>query len=291
MAGLARRGNGIYFSPSETDRVKIVIGGLEEEDEEGDDGFTMIIADGHHFITETLGQFNVSMKNFNEVSAKSGAQILAATPAMKPLLTVWRFGLGRVASLTVDNGRDWGSQLYGEGSSKIISSTINWIVGDTERNKDTRIECMDTRVGEETAIVVNSKKDYPEITVDGQMQDLSRLDDSNYYFNYHPTEAGFAKVETQGYECSMAINYPEEYGDFDLNSELLVAMSQITGGVVYQTNQIGNLVSDVSDFTVSVSTGMVTERKNMQLWFGIAALLLFFFDVTARRIQEIRRNR
>jgi hypothetical protein len=291
MQGLARRGNGVYFSPSETERVKVIIGALDEDDAEEKEKFSMIVTDYHHFITEGLESLNVSLADFNDVSAKSSAQILAATPTMKPLLTVWRFGLGRVASLTVDDGNEWANKLYSKGNSRVVSSTINWIVGDPERHKDLRIDCMDTRVGEETSIVVKSESDYPQVNVEGKTKELSRIDDESYYFDYYPESTGFASVGSGSYSCDMAINYPEEYADFQMDTELLTAMAQISGGEVYQPGEIQKLLGDVSEYTVDESTGIVTERNNMQIWFTLMALLLFFSDVAVRRLNDIRKGR
>jgi uncharacterized membrane protein len=290
MKGLAMRGNGVYFEPSESERVKILMGGLEEED--GEDGFSMIITDSHHFITENLEISNISVKEFNEVTLKSGAQILASTTSLNPLLSVWRFGLGRVASLTVDDGYDWANRLYGEGNSKIISSTVNWIVGDPERQNDAGIDCVDTRVYEETPIIVTSKEvEYPPTMIGTENVKLSRLDEDNYYFDYYPSEVGFVGVSSEGYSCSMAINYALEYGDFGVDYELLDTLTQITGGKVYNADEIALLINEVSDYTVSQSTGVSIEKENMQIWFIIVAILLFFVDISIRRLREIRESR
>lgn len=288
MSGIAARGKGVYFAPSETDRVKIVLGGLEEG--EKGKGFQMILTDTHHFITEGIEMGNMSVEDFNEVNSKSSSQVLAATQGMKPLLAVWHFGLGRVASLMVDDGRDWANLLYTEGSSKLISSIINWAIGDPERKADLRIECTDTAVGEEVPIVVTSKRDYPQVTAGGKPVELSRLDETHYYFNYRPLATGIAMVSSGGYSCAIASNYPGEYGRFEVNTELLATMAQITNGKVYLADNLNSLVQDVSEYTLAESAGVKTERINMQLWFTLIALALFSADVIIRRLMEIRQG-
>lgn len=289
MSGLAIRGNGIYFRPSETERVKIVLGNLDEGD--GRKGFGMIITDAHHFITEGLAAMNVSVKSFNDVTAKSSAQVLAATQGMKPLLAVWRFGLGRVASLMVDDGNQWAAQLYTEGNSKLISAMVNWAAGDPERHKDVRIDCPDARVGRESAISVFSKSDYPKVSVSGEEIQLTKLDDEDYYFKYVPASPGFITVSSASYECAMAVNYPEEYGAFGNDLGLLSAMANITGGRVYYPEDSWQLIEDVAEYTVSESTGIAVRRTNVQLWFALAALLLFLADIVMRRMREITQSR
>lgn len=289
MRGLARRGNGIYFAPRESGRVKIVLGGLEEEDY--GDGFLMVLTDAHHFITEGLEMANVSVESFNEATSKYSAQVLAATPGMKPLLAVWRFGLGRVACLTVDNGGDWAGLLYGEGSSRLVSSTVNWAIGDPERKKELRIDCIDTRVGGDASVIVSSKEPYPEVRVDGERVELNRLDEKNYYFEYAPERTGFVPVETEGDSCTMGVNYAEEYGELGADSDLLNLMADMTGGGVYESGDVDALVDAVSGHTVSESTGVIIEKRSMQLWFAMAALLLFFADIAIRRIRVIWRSK
>ncbi len=290
MKGLASRGRGIYFAPSETERVSIVIGNPDET-ETGEGGFSMVVTDAHHFITEGLGISNVSIKNFNEVTEKSSAQVLAATSGGKPLLTVWRFGLGRVAALTTDDGIEWANRLYTEGNSKLISSTVNWAIGDPEKKNDLRIDCLDTHLGEDAAIVVVSKKEYPKVSVGSEEVKLTRMDDTNYYFTYYPESSGFVSVSSPGYSCAMAVNYAEEYGSLGVNGDLLAAMANVTGGRVYLSDDMQSLVDAVSEYTVSESTGVSVKKINMQAWFTLAALIVFFIDITIRRIKEIRQSK
>ncbi len=288
MRGLADRGNGVYFSPDEAGRVKFVFG--EEEDEGGDGGPRFVITDTHHFITEGLNMGNVSISGFNEVSAKSSAQVLGATSELQPLLSVWRFGLGRVVSLTLDNGRRWAGSLYSKGNSRIISSAVNWAIGDPEKRGGVRLDCTDAGAGETVTVVVSSEADYPPTRVGGEEVRLNRLDDSNYYFDFVAGETGFVEVESSGSSCEIAVNYPEEYGEFGVDIELLRAMAEITGGAVYHSGGIASLASEISDYVVEESTGAVIRRAGMQLWFALAALLLFFADMAVRRISEIRRG-
>jgi len=289
MQGLATQGGGMYFASSETDRVKIIIGNPEEEETTG--GFSVSITNTHHFITEGLQITNISIKDFDRVTAKSSAQVLAATAGLQPILSVWRFGLGRVASLTVDDGGDWAKKLYGEGNSRLISSTVNWAIGDPEREKSLNIGCVDTQVGEETPIMVTSEKSYPEVKVDGKTVGLNRLSEKGYYFTYKATATGFVSISSSGYSCRIAINYPKEYDEFGINLGLLSAMAEATGGEVFKSDEIESLVAAVSDYTTIESTGTEVKKIDLQQWFALGALLVFFADIVARRVREIRRGR
>jgi hypothetical protein len=288
MIGLARRGNGIYFAPRETERVKILIGELDEGEDEKEK-YSMVLTDTHHFITETLGEFNVSIEDFNEVTAKSSSQILAASSGLKPALTVWRFGLGRVASLGVDNGFDWAGNLYAQGNSKLVSSAVNWIIGDPGKS-GTTLECMDTHVGEESLVIIRSEDNYPQTTVGGQPMASKRLDENTYFVAFYPEMEGFVEVSSGGSSCVVAVNGLEEYSEFGVDTEQLTTMSQITGGEVFSSDRLADLAGQVSEHAVAESQGVLVKQQNMQIWFALAALVLFFLDIVIRRVQEIRQK-
>ncbi len=290
MRGLAMRGNGVYFEPRETDRVRILFGGLEDGEEEDGGRFSMILTDTHHFITEGLTSINVSIDGFNKVSGKASAQVLAATRDLKPLLAVWRFGLGRVASLAVDNGGEWVNRLYTGGNSRIISSTVNWIIGDPEERGAFHMECSEARVGEEAPIIVSSEREYPALSVDGENRELNRIDDRRYYMAFVPDTPGFVQISADESSCEVAVNYPREYGRFNINLDMMTAMGNITNGGVYPAESIDALINEVTGYTISESTGVKIKKTNLQLWFTLAALLIFFADVVVRRVSEIRRG-
>jgi len=52
------------------------------------------------------------------------------------------FGLGRVVSFTTDNGgveTQWASSVYSGENSRLISSMINWAIGDPRPKEDVEI--------------------------------------------------------------------------------------------------------------------------------------------------------
>ena len=289
LKGLARVGGGLYFAPDETERVKIILG-EEDEGEEEMGGFLLLIVDHNHFITQGLEIGNVTIKDFNKVTPKSSAQLLVATQSFKPILTVWRFGLGRVAALPTDDGNDWANNLYGDQASRIISATVNWVIGDPERKKPVRIECDDVNSGEETAIIIKSKNERPEVILDDERIELSRLDQENYYFNFYPDEIGLQKFETALDSCTFAVNYPEEYGEFEINKDLLKKLAEVTGGKNYDSSQLDELQDEITNFTIEESSGIVIQKTNLMIYFILGALCLFFLDIVIRRINEIVRG-
>jgi len=287
MQGLSTQGGGIYFAPSETERVKIMVGEPEEDNADGENGYAISVTDTHHFITDGLHISNVSVESFNEVTAKSSAQVLAATKGLKPVLTVWRFGLGRVASLSTDDGLGWANELYMAGSSKLISSTVNWAIGDPERDKPLRIGCVSTSIGEETSVVVTSDDDYPPVIMDGKPVSLNRISETSYYFTFVPDETGFIPIAARGYSCQVTVNYPEEYMDFGTDRGLLASIADSTGGEVFGPSEIDQLAEQVSNYTISESTGVEIKKTHAYEWFALMALCIFLADIIIRRVREI----
>jgi len=105
MADLAKTGNGLYFKPEAYERLKMA---FEEKDSQKNlDRYTLDIYNKYHFITRNVELPDTSIKDYNDVTPKSISQVLVTTEGLKPVITVWRFGLGRVASIATDNGNRW----------------------------------------------------------------------------------------------------------------------------------------------------------------------------------------
>ncbi|MEA3323982.1 MAG: VWA domain-containing protein, partial [Euryarchaeota archaeon] len=91
--------------------------------------YAVSVFDTNHFITRDL-ELSGTITGYNDVTPKLGAKKLVATDDGKPVVCAWRYGLGRVVSWSTDNGNEWSSALYSENNSQLISSTINWAIGD-----------------------------------------------------------------------------------------------------------------------------------------------------------------
>jgi len=70
-----------------------------------------------HFITRGVS-LNATIYGYNKVYTKQNAQALVMTATGNPVISTWRFGLGRVVSITTDNGNTWAPELYDRDNSK-----------------------------------------------------------------------------------------------------------------------------------------------------------------------------
>ncbi len=277
MQQLASAGNGLYFKPEEYQRLKIVFG--EEEIEERE-AYPLTITTKAHFITQNVA-LNASIYGFNEVTAKTNAQLLV-TAGGSPVITAWRFGLGRVVSLTTDNGAKWASQLYSGENSKLISAIANWAIGDPE--KGTKIDAADVHLGGAVNIAVTSSK-QPNISMEGVQLRAAASDVNLYLASFTPSKPGFYTITANGYTGVAAVNYPAEFASLNFNEELLMAV-QATGGRAYSPNE--NYLEEITKLAKARTRRTVVEKADLSLPFLIAAFALFFFEVVARRIREIR---
>jgi len=289
MSGLARSGGGVYFSPDQSERVKLSLVGEEKEVE--DMGIVLILQDETHFITEMLDVSNITITDFNRVTAKTGAQVLVTTQSLNPILTVWRFGLGRVAALTTDNGDEWAKSIYTTGGSRLITATVNWAVGGPKRDKETWIECSDVSLGDTATAVVTSTKSDPQVSLDGQELSLSRLSEDKFYVQFTPEDVGVSTLTAEGDSCTFAVNYPDEYSDFDVDTNMLTGIAQITGGESYRSNQVEALAEDAVGYTTERSAGEAFTKTGLQVPLILFVIALFLLDVVIRRLGEIMSGR
>src|SRR5674476_1375729 len=76
----------------------------ENQREGGPATYSLFAYSPDHFITKNVN-LTSNITGYNDVTPKAGAERLVITSTNgKPVLTTWRFGLGRVAALTTDNG-------------------------------------------------------------------------------------------------------------------------------------------------------------------------------------------
>jgi hypothetical protein len=219
---------------------------------------------------------NASITGFNDVTPKPGSQRLLAITDGKPVLTVWRYGLGRVAALSTDNGNAWAGQLYSAPSSQIVSSTINWAVGDPRPEAD-RIEAEDGWLGTPLRIAVSSDS---RPSLDGAT--VEKFGDRMYVVTLTPDQTGIYYIGDYG----LAVNYPLEYRDIGQNPELSRLIMASGGKMFTEDEARTSLVAEAS----RLSERSVQERVSRRDLLLLAALAIFIAEVVGRRLQEIRRR-
>lgn len=271
MEELAQAGNGIYFEPTELQRIKIIFESYEEgKEEENPD---LEILNRHHFITRGL-ELDANVYGHNRVIAKSSADQLIATVNNHPILSVWRFGLGRIASLTTDDGFEWAPKLLSKQNSLLISRMMNWAIGDLGRAKDFDVDIKDTWLGEQIQVNVRSKLPPSHETLS-----FSKIDEELYTASYIPNRKGFYKF----FNALVAVNYEKEVSEVGINPELK-SIVKITGGEIFDQRDVDEIVRKV----IEDSKKVVIETVNYRWIFALAAAIIFLIEIAYRRLTEFK---
>lgn len=278
---------GLYFPMEKEERVNLVFDELQQPDtnESVDYSiFPLIKYNPTHFITKNVN-LSGNITGYNDVTPKPGADRLILTSTGKPVLTVWRYGLGRVASLSTDNGKGndnmWSTQMYSGNNSKLTSSTMNWLIGDPQVEEGAVLEADDTWFGTSAQLKLTMYDEgIPAIELDGKNIDLSLTGKNTYEATTDVGQVGVHYIS--GYP--IAVNYALEYRDVGVNPSL-AEMIKANGGNTYTKSEAQALL--LKDAREN-SQKLIKQTVSQKMYFIIAALILFLLEVIIRRLREIK---
>jgi len=272
LKAIAETGNGLYFRPDETQQLNLLFSRpTVEKTEEDGKMFSLLFLDKNHWITSGNISIKGMISGFNYVTPKVGSRPLVITNKGNPIITVGRFGLGRVVAFTTDDGSSWAGQLLSSENSKVITRTINWAIGDLARKKDFDVTIKDTPINKPAEIVVYSDK-FPKSEVS-----FSKIGDDIYVAEQFSDQLGFNDL----LGATFAVNYNDEYLNIGFNEEFKDAVI-VTGGKIFSPDDIDGIVEHVKTFSKRTSTEVITL-----MWpFVLVALLIFLLDIAVRRIKE-----
>ncbi len=270
MKEIAGDGGGTYFEPKETERIRLLIG----ESEKVNDTFRLETANNYHFITRNI-RLKALSNGYNFVLPKAQSQLLVTTANNEPIITVWRFGLGRIAVMSTDDGSAWNGEMLGKENSALLTRTTNWAIGDLSRNKDFDVQMEDIYFGDDLEINVISKA----IPSAPNMK-FSKTGERLYTATYTPPEPGFY----QFFDAIAAVNYNKELSQTGMNRELN-KLVQVTGGTMFEPENTDAIIAKVKQDSKRIKT----ESKSYSWVFALLALTLFLLEIALRRIMETKR--
>jgi uncharacterized membrane protein len=240
------------------------------------DGYPLAVFIPSHYITTDL-TLNASVTGFNDVTPRPGSQRLVILSDGKPILTTWRYGLGRVASLTTDDGTKWAPAIYSAENSQLISAMVNWAVGDP-RPEIGRIDAEDGWLG--TPIEISIISDSPPKIDSTENIRLERAAENRYSAKLTPDRVGIYYIGDYG----IAVNYPLEFRDVGFNPQL-AKLIMANGGRMFTEEEVRiSLMEEArrrSEMTVQ-------ERESRRGLLLLSALVIFLAEVIRRRMKEIR---
>lgn len=272
LADVATLGEGIYFPVDSSNKLKVLFGEAEGKDET-EFLNRIILLDTTHFIT-----FNQSLDavitGYNYVIPKSASRLLAATNKNIPILIAWRFGLGRVVSLATDDGGKWGGELLSKDNSKLLTKTINWVIGDLSRKKNFDVTIKDATLDDELLVNVVS-----DTLPKHESLKFIKADVNLYNAKFAPPKEGFYNF----LGADAAVNYREEFKDLGTNKEFLSLVEQ-TGGKVFKKDDADSIV----EFARENSKRIKVNSKELKWPFLLVAIILLLADIALRRLWEMK---
>jgi len=266
MVSLADIGNGAYFEPEAADSMKILFGDTESIGDKKT--WTLVPINKNHFITQGI-ELTSSVYGFNHFIPKTSANLLVTTDSGDPIVSSWRFGLGRVVVLGSDYNL-WGFELLEKGGSTLLTRSVNWAVGDPERKNDDFVLISDGRINEPISIFVKSPSQPKSEAVA-----LYKIDEDVYSGEIIVTNVGFNSILGSAF----GVNYNKEYQDIGFSNEL---QNQVlsTGGKMFYSSEVSAIVEQVKQ----KSKREVVIRKSLAWIFALTALLIYLGEVAYRRI-------
>lgn len=268
LKDLASAGGGFYIPIADKQRLKILFGEPKKKSE--GESFGLFVIDSSHFITKDL-DLDAALTGYNQVIPKTSANMLITTDSGEPALIEWHYGLGKVISLPVFAGDNLG-ELLNEHNSKLLSRTINYLIGDPERKKPYFVTIDDTRINTPSDIYVKTDK-IPVV----KGLEFIKLDPTTYNAKFTPAQTGFQNM----LETTFAVNSPREYQDIGMNKELPLIVQSTNGKEFKPTD-----AAAIAEFVKSVSKKTVLEKETFIVPFLFIALIIFLIEITLRRLLE-----
>lgn len=260
---------GIYFKANGPTGINLLFGDVKEEGKDTSENPGLVVLDQNHFITEEITNLQASISGWNDVTPKTTAKMLVTSTNARPILNVWRFGLGRVATLSTDDGAQWAGDLLSTQNSPLLVRTANWIIGEPDRKASERIDIADTRVLDPTRVFIKSEK-QPK----AEGMSLYKIDPNTYETTITTTKTGFQEV----LGSLFAVNYPIEYEFLGINPDL-EKIVQSTEGKIFESNDINGIVEAVK----SKTKRSIRKEEPVRMPFVITAIIIFLIEIFLRR--------
>ena len=151
---------------------------------------------------------------------------------------------------------------------ELLVKTINWLVGDPDRKNTDTVTTFDTRVNEDSEIIVKGKN--PE-------GDYKKVDENTYSKSFTPAQIGVYQESGAKY----AVNYAKEYEKIGQGQEL-ETLVRSTGGKFFNENDIDNMI----EYTKTKTKRQIMNKEPKALLFAGAALLIFLIELYLRRLYK-----
>ena len=266
---IAEESGGSYFAANETSRLRLLFGGASRQFR----GQNLTVVRQNTFITSGV-TLTASPSQANDVAVKAGADYQVATGDGTPAIASWRFGLGRVVSLTAygdDGGLDG---LLDRPDSLVVTKSVNYAIGDPARSQTGVTDVSDARVGSRATLTYRGDERPTVANVT-----FRQVADRTFRGEFTPREAGYRDLLGATY----AANYPVEYARLGVDPDL-ERLVDVTGGREFGPGEGARIAELAREQSTRV-------RSVRDAWGWVAllgALVVFSTEVIVRRVQVYR---
>ena len=231
----------------------------------GSDESIASIYDDSHFITRDLEKVSLPVSELSKVDTRETAQKLLATSRNRPVLSTWRYGLGRVAAYSAGD-QDLSGFLNQE--PKLVSSSISWTVGDPLRKDNKTLEVNSARYPDEV-----------EVSSDRKLDSLIRKAGGTYETEVKPDSLGFHRYRNRHI---YTYNYNSELENLGYRDEIIKSLAEQTGGRVLKARDLGSIKSEITP-----STSRTVDYRSFTPHLLVVALILFLSQVGYRKRMDL----
>ncbi|MCB9713308.1 MAG: VWA domain-containing protein [Myxococcales bacterium] len=167
LKDLAKAGGGRFYLTNDAAKLRGLF--VEETERLVDTSlheakFRPTVMSSHPAIAGITYESGPQLRGYQEMEARSTAQVVLAGPNGDPLLTTWRYGLGQVAAWASDSGPRWSEDwLTWDGYGKQWTQLARW--------------ALRSREGDETAIEVDFAGGRAEVRVARRGKDGLTIDE------------------------------------------------------------------------------------------------------------------
>jgi uncharacterized membrane protein len=266
-----------------------------------EENFTPSVADPSPILQGITG--TPQLKGYVATIAKNTATQALVTDRNEPLLATWQYGLGRVAAWTSDAKGRWATDWLGwKDFPKFWSQMVRWTVAENEAGG---LQVQTKTVGNRiyvTADAISPSSQYlngldvqakvVSSSLDSQEDvTLTQTAPGHYEGYFTPKNTGSYIVNVQGQGSSggtgsaqdinltqtvgAVAQYSPEYKQLGSNEALLKDVADLTGGHV--------LTTPADAFRDDLRN--TTQQEELWPWLLLLAILLFPFDIAARRVR------
>jgi uncharacterized membrane protein len=291
-----------YYRIEPGERIKVSFSEDSKKSEDREDEYSSgaaVVYDPKHFITQNISDIQHDISGYNEVTPKPEANRLVITRLGKPIITVWRLGLGRVAAITTDNGKGngipWAASLYSGNDSLVITRTLNWAVADTE-SEGIHLEVPDLKMSQPGRVLITTgESGTPELYFDKKPMEITPIGNKMYESYVTADTFGLHKISETPVEANLteelmseisgvqnvswrpvAVNCPDEYTYVGENPLFRTAVLE-NGGKIFTEGDVYSRI--VEDSSTSTKKKVLTKVFYTKYFLAMAFLIYLLYTL------------